>query len=61
MKCDLANMLKHARACINPKKDFGAYAFSLEQLEDHVRDVRNGNASLDEFADFYMIRPETKS
>ncbi len=58
MKCDLANMLRHARRAIDPKRDVGAYAFMLGELEDHVRQVRAGTATLDQFADLYMIRPE---
>lgn len=56
MKCDLANMLRHARQAIDPSRDHGAYAFALEQLEDHVRQVRAGTATLDQFADLYMLR-----
>lgn len=58
MRCDIANMLKRAAKCVDPKRDYGAYAFMLEELEGHVRQVRDGTVSLDEFADFYMIRPE---
>ena len=58
MKCDLANMLRQARQCIDPKRDQYGYGFSLEQLEDHVRQVRDGSVTLDDFADFYMIRPK---
>ncbi len=56
MKCDLANMLRQARYAIDPKRDRYGYAFSLKELENHVRDVRDGKHTLDEFADFYMIR-----
>lgn len=58
MKIDLANMLRQARGAIDPKRDHGDYAFMLEELESHVRLVREGKATLDEFADLYMIRPE---
>lgn len=58
MKCDLANALRQARACIDPEKDRAAYAYLLEEVEGHIRMVRSGEATLDEFADFYMIRPK---
>lgn len=57
MRCDSANMLERAAQAINPKRDHGAYAFALEELAGHIRQVRAGTVSLDEFADFYMIRP----
>lgn len=58
MKIDLANMLRQARSAIDPKRDHGAYAFMLEELEKHVRMVRSGKATLDQFAELYMIGPE---
>lgn len=57
MRCDLANLLRQARNAIDPERDHYAYAFALEELEGHVRMVRDGSATLDEFADFYMVRP----
>jgi hypothetical protein len=61
VRCDLANMLRQARQAIDPKRDHGAYAFALEELEKHVRQVRDGSATLDEFADFYMVRPAAET
>lgn len=61
MRCDLANMLRQARATIDPEQDRWGYAAALEDLEDHVRGVRDGKHTLDEFADFYMIRPEQEA
>jgi hypothetical protein len=58
MRCDLANMLRQARNAIDPEQDRYGYAAALEDLEGHVRQVRDGSATLDEFADFYMIRPQ---
>lgn len=58
MKIDLANMLRQARGAIDPKRDHGAYSFMLEELEKHVRMVREGKATLEQFADLYMIRPD---
>lgn len=61
MKCDLANMLRQTRQAIDHERDRWGYAAALEDLEDHVRMVRKGEATLDEFADFYMIRPKAES
>lgn len=57
MRCDSANMLRQAANAIDPKKDRFGYAFSLEELARHIKQVRDGSATLDELADFYMIRP----
>lgn len=58
MYCNSANMLRQAANAIDPKKDRFGYAFSLEELARHIDQVRKGAVSLDEFATFYMIRPE---
>ena len=58
MRCNSAHMLEQAARAIDPKRDHGAYAFSLEELAGHIRQVRAGTATLEQFADFYMIRPE---
>ncbi len=57
MRCNLASLLRQAREAIDPKRDDGTYAFMLGEVESHVRQVRDGTLSLEEFADFYMIRP----
>lgn len=57
MRCNSANMLRHAALAVNPKRDYGAYAFMLGEMAGHIEQVRAGTATLDEFADFYMIRP----
>lgn len=54
-RCDSANMLRNAAAMINPKRDYGAYAFMLEEMAQHIQQVRRGEVTLDEFARFYMI------
>ena len=56
MRCDLANMLRQAARCIDPEKDDYAYAYMLGEVIGHIEGVRNGEHSLDEFADFYMLR-----
>lgn len=58
MKCNSAHMLEQTASAIDPKRDTGAYAFALGELAGHIRQVRAGTATLDQFADFYMIRPE---
>lgn len=58
MRCDSANMLKQASRAIDPETDRYAYAFALEEMAGHIQQVREGSVSLDEFADFYMIRPQ---
>lgn len=60
MRCDLVNMLRHARRCIDSRRDGYGYEAALEQLQEHVQQVRDGEVSLDEFADFYMIRKGAK-
>ena len=57
MRCNSANMLMQASRAIDPETDRGAYAFALEEMAGHIKQVRDGSVSLDEFADFYMIRP----
>lgn len=54
-RCDSANMLRNAAAMINPKRDYSAYAFTLEEMAGHIEQVRRGDVTLDEFARFYMI------
>ncbi|MDH7973725.1 hypothetical protein QH494_16150 [Sphingomonas sp. AR_OL41] len=61
MRCNSANLLKQAAQAIPAKRDHGAYAFMLGEMADHIRMVRAGTATLDEFADLYMIRPEGTS
>jgi len=56
MKINLSHMLRQASRLIPAKHDLG-YSFSLEQLADHVDQVRRGEATLDHFVDLYMIRP----
>lgn len=59
MKCNLAGLLDQAARCIDPERDTGAYAYALREVAEHVRGVRKGDFTLDEFADFYKVRPET--
>lgn len=56
-RCNSAHMLEQAASAIDPKRYSGAYAFALEELAGHIRQVRAGTVTLDQFADFYMIRP----
>ncbi|MDB5707819.1 MAG: hypothetical protein JWN66_4935 [Sphingomonas bacterium] len=57
MNCNLAGLARNAADCISPRKDRGAYAFMLQELAGHVDQVRAGAVSLDEFADYYKLRP----
>jgi hypothetical protein len=54
LKCDMASMIRQAAAML-PES---AQRAGLEQLLDHIGQVRAGTASLDEFADFYLLRRE---
>lgn len=53
MKANLAHLLRQAADAINPRKDHGAYAYMLEQVADHIDEVKAGNHTLGEFAEFY--------
>ena len=55
MKTNLENMLRNASQAINPRKDKGSYAYMLTQVADHIAQVRDGSATLAEFAEFYMM------
>ena len=57
MGCDLANMLRNAAECIDEERDFGAYQFTVQEVVRHIEELRRGEHTLDEFADFYMLRP----
>lgn len=56
MKINLAGLARQAANAIDPKRDHGAYACCLEELAAHIEDVRAGRHTLEEFADYYMIR-----
>ena len=58
MRCDMANMLRNAAECIDPAKDQWGYSASIETLIEHIGLVRSGQASLEDFADFYMLRAQ---
>jgi len=58
MKINLVGLATQAAAAIPGKRDHGGYAFMLEQLADHVRAVRRGEATLADFANLYGLWPE---
>lgn len=58
MRCDAANMLRQAANAINPETDRYAYACALEDMADHIQQVRSGEVPIEEFTRFYMIEPE---
>jgi hypothetical protein len=58
MKLNAINMLKQAASTIeNRRKDDGGYAWALEQLADHLADVRDGRHTWQEFAEGYCLTP----
>ncbi len=57
MRCNLANLLRQASRAIPPRRDHGSYAYCLGEVADHIEQVRAGAATLDQFADLYMLRP----
>lgn len=66
MRCDLANMLLQVRAILkraarsgSAYEAAGLYVDAIEQLRDDVLQVRAGTATLEEFADCYMLNPRT--
>jgi hypothetical protein len=60
VKVNLANMLDQAAHAIDPKLDKGAYAFMLREVAGHIRDVRSGVHTIEEFQDAYMLRKDAE-
>lgn len=58
MKVNITGMLRGALRAMDPERDEGAYAFMVEELIDHIEDVRAGKHTLEEFADFYCMAPK---
>lgn len=58
MKVNLTGLLRQAAAAIDPERDQRAYAFMLGEVADHVQMVRDGKATLEEFAELYGLRSE---
>ena len=62
LKCDMRNMLRQARAAIDPKRDhYGAADAGVEQLIEHIDQLHAGTATIDEFADFYLLQPKANA
>lgn len=55
MKLNAPNMLRQAARAIDPRKDDGAYVWALEQLAEHLEDVREGRHTFEEFAQAYCL------
>lgn len=55
MKTNLAHLLRQASEAISPRKDHGAYAYMLQQVADHIDEVKAGKHTLAEFAQFYCM------
>ena len=58
MKVNITGLLRNTLRTIDPAKDDGAFAFMIGELIDHVEDVRAGRHTLEEFAEFYCMRPK---
>lgn len=55
MRCNAINMLRQASNAITREgKDYG-YDFSLGELGRHLAEVRDGQHSWEEFAEFYCL------
>lgn len=55
MRVNACNMLRQAAKAIDPKRDHGAYAFMLEELAEHLGQVRDGQHTWAEFSDAYCL------
>jgi len=61
VRVNLINMLRQSARAIDPDRDHGAYAFMLEEVADHLNDVRDGKHTWDEFAEFYCLTERYRS
>lgn len=61
MKINLAHLLRQSAEAIAPKRDRAAYAFMLNEVADHIDQVKCGEHSLAEFAEYYCITPENEA
>lgn len=65
MRCDLENMLRQVQEALSRRiehsrreaTELGPYHASIQQLREHIQQVREGRATLDEFAHVYMLHP----
>lgn len=55
MRVNAVNMLRQASKAIDPERDHGAYAFMLDELADHLGQVRDGKHTWEEFAEAYCL------
>lgn len=56
MRVNVIGLLNQAADCIEHQRaDDGAYAYMLGELAGHLRDVRDGKHTWDEFAEAYCL------
>jgi hypothetical protein len=58
MKVNLDGLISNAGATLRCSRDAygGMYAYCLEELRNHIKDVVNGRHTIEEFAEFYCIK-----
>jgi hypothetical protein len=63
MKVNLDGLIANAGAALRCSRDSfgGMYAYSLEELRNHIKDVVNGKHTIEEFAEFYCIKRDTEA
>ena len=55
VRCNAINMLKQASNAITKEGRRFGYDFSLEELARHLGEVRDGQHSWEDFAEFYCL------
>ncbi|WP_311271266.1 hypothetical protein [Sphingobium sp. WCS2017Hpa-17] len=55
MRINAINMLNQAAKAISKEGRKFAYDYSLQQLAEHLGDVRDGKHTWEEFAEFYCL------
>lgn len=55
MRCNVINMLRQASNAITREGRRYGYDFSLEELQRHFEEVRDGKHTWAEFAEFYCL------
>lgn len=64
IRIDLVNMLDNKIAMLSDvptdKADFRGTIAELTTLRDHVKGVRDGEHTMGQFCDFYMMKPAPK-
>lgn len=55
MRCNAINMLCQATQAIDPERDDFGYAYMLGEFSSHLSQVRDGQISWEDFAEFYCL------